>query len=416
LSTAAPTAPVTPAAGHNTAQLAIEGGEPVRKRPMPPRLALGDAEAAAIAEVLAYYREKELDPGYDGIFEKRYTDAFVKYMGGGYADAVATGTASLYIAVAALQLPPGSEVIVSPITDPGSLASIILNGLVPRLADAAPGTFNMGAEEFVSRITPKVGAVMLVHSMGRAAPVEDIVKEAHARGIRVIEDCSQSQGARVKGQPVGNFGDIAAFSTMYRKAHMTGASGGVVYSRDVELFHRALAYADRGKPRWRNDFDDRNPNQFLFPALNLHTDEISCAVGVASLARLQDTILRRLAFLAEFSGRLKDRASVCAPFGYTPNDSPFVYPVLVDCERTTCTKQEFAKAVLAEGIGLNPHYQYLVADWPYLKPYLADDFDTPNARAMRDSSFMLYLNENYGLSEASDCTKAIVKVEKRYSR
>ena len=134
MSTAAPTAPVTPAAGHNTAQLAIEGGEPVRKRPMPPRLALGDAEAAAIAEVLAYYREKELDPGYDGIFEKRYTDAFVKYMGGGYADAVATGTASLYIAVAALQLPPGSEVIVSPITDPGSLASIILNGLVPRLA------------------------------------------------------------------------------------------------------------------------------------------------------------------------------------------------------------------------------------------------------------------------------------------
>lgn len=416
LSTAAPIAPAAPAVGHNAAQLAIEGGEPVRKRPMPPRLALGDAEAAAIAEVLAYYREKEVDPGYDGVFEKRYCDAFAKFMGGGYADAVATGTASLYIAVAALQLPAGSEVIVSPITDPGSLASIILNGLVPRLADSAPGTFNMGAEQFVARITPKVRAVMVVHSLGRAAPIEDIVKEAHARGIRVIEDCSQSQGARVKGRPVGNFGDIAAFSTMYRKAHMTGASGGVVFSRDLDLFHQALAHADRGKPRWRNDFDDRNPNQFLFPALNLHTDEISCAVGVASLARLQDTILRRLMFLAEFTGRLKDRAAVCAPFGYTPSDSPFVYPVLVDCERISCSKQDFAKAVLAEGIGLNPHYQYLVADWPYLKPHLADDFATPNARVMRDCSFMLYLNENYGLSEASDCTKAIVKVEKRYAR
>lgn len=406
----------TVAVGHKPAQLAIEGGEPVRKKPMPARVALGEAESAAIAEVLAFYREKELDPGYDGPFEKRYADAFAKFMGGGYADAVATGTASLYIAVAALQLPPGSEVIVSPITDPGSLASIILNGLVPRLADSAPGTFNMGVEQFVARVTPKVRAVMVVHSMGRAAPIEEIVKEAHARDIRVIEDCSQSQGARVKGSPVGNFGDIAAFSTMYRKAHMTGASGGVVFSRDLELFHRALAYADRGKPRWRNDFEDRNPNQFLFPALNLHTDEISCAIGVASLARLQDTILRRLAFLAELSGRLKDRAKICAPFGYTPNDSPFVYPVLVDCERIACSKQEFAKAVLAEGIGLNPHYQYLVADWPYLKSYLADDFDTPNARAMRDRAFMLYLNENYGLSEASDCTKAIVKVESRYAR
>ena len=402
--------------GENTTRLAIDGGEPVRKKPMPPRMALGDAEAAAISEVLAYYREKELDPGYDGLFEKRYTDAFVKFMGGGYADAVATGTASLYVAVAALQLPAGSEIIVSPVTDPGCLASMVLNGLVPRLADSEPGTFNMGAEQFVARLTPKVRAVMLVHSLGRAADVEQIVTEAHARDILVIEDCSQSQGARVKGQPVGNYGDIAAFSTMYRKAHMTGASGGVVFSRNVELYQKALAYADRGKPRWKNDFDDRNPNQFLFPALNLHTDEISCAIGVASLARLRDTILRRLTFLAELSGRLKDRATVCAPFGYTPNDSPFVYPVVVDCDRIRCSKEQFARAVLAEGIGLNPHYQYLVADWPYLKPYLADTFDTPNARAMRDRSFMLYLNENYGVSEASDCVKAIVKVEKHYAQ
>jgi len=401
---------------HSTAQLAIDGGEPVRKKPMPPRFAIGEAEAAAIAEVLAYYRSRQMDPGYQGIFEKRYTDAFVRFMGGGHADAVATGTVSLYVAVAALQLPPGSEVIVSPITDPGSLAAIALNGLVPRLADSVPGTFNMGPEQFAARITPKVRAVMVVHSMGRAARIDEIVKEAHARDIRVIEDCSQSQGARVKGRPVGNFGDIAAFSTMYRKAHMTGGSGGVVFSRDLDLFHRALAYADRGKPRWQDDFDDRNPNQFLFPALNLHTDEISCAMGVVSLERIQDTILRRLAFVAEFSGRLNDRASACTPYGYTPNDSPFVYPVMVDSERLTCGVQEFAKAVLAEGIGLNPHYQYLVADWPYLKPYLADDFATPDARGMRDRSFMLYLNENYGVSEASDCAKAIVKVEKYFSR
>ena len=90
--------------------------------------------------------------------------------------------------------------------------------------------------------------------------------------------------------------------------------------------------------------------------------------------------------------------------------------MIVDCERISCSKVQFANAVLAEGVGLNPHYQYLVADWPYLKPYLADDFATPNARAMRDRAFMLYLNENYGVSEASDIARAIVKVEKRYAR
>ena len=228
------------------------------------------------------------------------------------------------------ELPAGSEVIVSPITDPGTLSAIVLNNLVPRLADSAPGSFNMGPEQFAARITPKVRAVIVVHSLGRAADIIAIVREARRHGIKVVEDCSQSHGARVKGSPIGNFGDIAAFSTMYRKNHMTGGAGGVVFSKDIELFRQALAHADRGKPSWANDFDDRNPNQFLFPALNFHTDELSCAIGTASLARVQDTILRRLTFIAEFAGRLKDRSQVCTPFGYTPNDSPFVYPIVVD--------------------------------------------------------------------------------------
>jgi dTDP-4-amino-4,6-dideoxygalactose transaminase len=396
--------------------LAIAGGKPVRARPMPPRFALGEAEIALIHEAIAHYQEKKVDPGYQGVFEKRYTDAFVKFMGAGYADAVATGTASLYVAIAALGLPPGSEVIVSPITDPGTLSAIVLNRLVPRVADSEPGTYNMGPEQFAARVTPNTRAVMLVHSLGRAADVVGVVNEAHARDIRVIEDCSQSHGARVKGRPIGNFGDIAAFSTMYRKAHMTGGAGGVVFSNDIELYHRALAHADRGKPSWQPDFDDRNPNQFLFPALNFHTDEISCAIGIASLQRLQDTLMKRLTFLAELTGRLVDRAKVCKPFGYSPNDAPFVYPIIVDVERISCSKEQFAKAVMAEGIGLNPHYQYLVSDWPWLKPYLTDDFNTPNARDIRDRSFMLYVNENYGISEASDCSKAIGKVEKYFAR
>jgi perosamine synthetase len=292
----------------NMQRLAIEGGVPVRSRPMPPRVALGEAEVAMIQEVVAHYRKVQVDPGYQSTYEKVYTDAFVKFMGGGYADAVATGTAALFVAVAALDLPPGSEVIVSPITDPGTLSAIILNRLVPRVADSEPGTFNMGAEQFAARITPNTRAVILVHSLGRAADSIGVVKEARTRGIKVVEDCSQSHGARIKGRPIGNFGDIAAFSTMYRKAHMTGGAGGVVYSRDIDLFHRALAAADRGKPSWQPDFDDRNPNQFLFPALNLHTDEISCAIGIASLRRLTETALRRLTFVAELSGRLNDRA------------------------------------------------------------------------------------------------------------
>jgi perosamine synthetase len=182
------------------------------------------------------------------------------------------------------------------------------------------------------------------------------------------------------------------------------------------VFRRALAHADRGKPRWLPDFDDRNPSTFLFPALNHHSDEISCAIGLASLQRLNDTIVRRLAFVADLSARLREQANLCRPYGYSPGDSPFVYPILVDVERLSCSKVEFALAVREEGIGLNPHYQYVVADWPWVKRYLADDFNTPNARAVRDRSFVLYLNENYGEREAVDVAVAIVKVEQYYGR
>jgi perosamine synthetase len=406
----------TPTSMATAASLAIYGGEPVRRTPMPPRLALGEDERKMIIEVLDYYAERKVDPGYQGAFEKIYTDAFVEMMGGGYADAVATGTAALYVAVAALNLPKGSEVIVSPITDPGTLSAVVLNGLRPRLVDSKPDSYNVGPEQFAERIAPNVSAAIIVHSAGYAAEIDKIVEIAHARGIKVIEDCSQAHFAKHKAKPVGTFGDIAAFSTMYRKAHSTGPSGGLVYSRNLELFRSALVHSDRGKPRWRDDFDDRNPSTYLAPALNHHTDEISCAIGYASLKRLPSTIVNRLAFVSDFVARLYDASDVCQAYRFMPTSSPFFYPVIVDVEAITCSKIDFAEAVRAEGIDLNPHYKYVVCEWPFIRPYLADNFDSPNARSIRDRSFNLYLNEKYGEQEARDCVKAIVKVEKHFKK
>jgi len=397
-------------------RLAIDGGAKLRIAPMPKRMAMGDAEIAMLNEALSAYRAEGIDPGYQGVFEKRYTDDFVAMMGGGYADAVATGTASLWIAVAALELPKGSEVIVSPITDPGSLAAITMNGLKPRLADAKPGSYNMCSEQVAARLGPNVSAVMAVHASGQASDIDRIVAIAHAKGVKVIEDCSQSHGARVNGRPIGTFGDVAAFSTMYRKIHMTGGSGGLVYSRDLKIFRNALAHADRGKPRWEKDFDDRNPETYLFPALNWNTDELSCAIGIASLRRLQDTVLRRLAFVSELASLMAEMDLMFRLHDWTPQDSPFILPVYVDLARATRGKREIAEAVRAEGIDLNPHYRYLVADWPYIKPYLADDFDTAVARDNRDRSFCLYLNENYGETEAADIAAALLKVHQALAR
>ncbi len=124
--------------------------------------------------------------------------------------------------------------------------------------------------------------------------------------------------------------------------------------------------------------------------------------------------MRRQSFVSDLVDRLVDHARICRPYAHNPTDSPFFYPVIVDTARITCSKTEFAQAVQKEGIDLNPHYGYVVDEWPWLRPYLADDFRTENARSIRDRSFNLYLNENYGEREAEDTVNAIVKVERHY--
>ena len=92
------------------------------------------------------------------------------------------------------------------------------------------------------------------------------------------------------------------------------------------------------------------------------------------------------------------------------------FPIVVDTDRISCSKIEFAEAVRAEGIDLNPHYRFVVDEWPWVQPYLADGFKTENARSIRDRSFCLYLNENYGEAEANDTIEAILKVERHFGK
>jgi len=396
--------------------LAVEGGMPVRAEPMPARMALGSNCIDIMQEVISTYKSQGLDPGYQGVYEQSYCQDFAVYQGGGYADAVATGTLALFVAIAALNLPKGSHVLVSPITDPGTLSAITMNNLVPKLVDSAPMDYNIGVEQVLDRIDDKVSALVAVHSVGKPCPIDRIVSVCNKRGIRVVEDCSQSHGTSINDIKVGNFGDIAAFSTMYRKASITGPTGGVVYTRNIDLYHQSLAHADRGKPTWQEGFDDRNPNQFLFPALNLHSNEFSCAIGSYSIGALDSTRERRIKFLKQLDANLPKVSKLCRVWGINDSDSPFIYPVFVNTSAGRCTKLEFANALKAEGIPLNPHYQYLVHEWPWLKPYLADNFACQNATKARNETFCLYLNENYGDSELADILQAIVKVETYFLR
>jgi dTDP-4-amino-4,6-dideoxygalactose transaminase len=396
--------------------LAIHGGQPVRTKKMPCRQAFGEDEIASLMEAVEYYKSRNQDPPYQGYFEQKFCGEFAEFCGGGYADAVATGTAAVYVALAALEIPKKSEVITSPATDSGPLNSIIFQGFVPVVADSKPNSYNMGVEQFLERVTSNTKAVLAVHLGGEPLEIDQIVSEAHKRGIRVLEDCCQAPGAVWKNERVGTFGDVAAFSTMYRKTLSTGGSGGIVYTKNLETYKRVVGHADRGKPQWEHGFVYKDPTQAIFPALNFNTDEFSCAIGLASLRRLQDTINKRVAFVSRFVDLLKSKSRACTPYSFHTGFSPFFFPVFVDTEKITCSKIDFAKAVAEEGVELNPHYGCVVSAWHWAKPYLSDDFVAANSLWTRDHSFNIHSNERYGDEEAQDIIGAILKVERHYLR
>lgn len=384
---------------------------------LPSRFAYGENEIKAISDVITYYQSKDEDPCYQGYFEQKFCDEFSAFMGGGYSDAVATGTASIFIALQALQLPKGSDVLISPVTDSGPLNCIILLGLNPVVIDSKKGSYNIDLEQFKKRITSNTSALLLVHTGGE--PVEDtklIVKEAHAKGIKVLEDCSQATGALIEGQRVGTFGDIAAFSTMYRKNLIAGSCGGLVFTKNTNLYHLALAYADRGKQTWRIDLNQNDPSNALFPALNLNTDEISCAIGSSSLQRLQNTIDKRVEFLEYFIDLLTKKSTICSPYCFNPSFSPFFFPIFVDIDKLTCTKVEFAKSLAEEGIANNVHYGCVISEWEWAKPYYMDEFQAKNAVEVRNNSFNLFLNENYTIKNADDIISVILDLENKFKK
>lgn len=396
-------------------QPVILGGLKTRTTPMPSRFALIKEDEQAVVDVLRYYRARGQDPGYQGYFEARYTEAFVRYMGGvGFADAVCTGTAALFVALAALRLAVGSHVVVSPVTDPGTLNAIIINGLVPVVADSMPGSFNMGIEQFEARLTDKTKAVVVVHLGGIPAPIKQISEVAERRGIMVVEDCSQAHGATVDGCKVGTFGHISAFSTMSRKAHVTGGCGGVVFTKDRNLFEMVRACADRGKPFLSADYNDKDPGSFLFPALNFNCDEISCALGIRSLSRLDDTIEKRLAFAKALEGVLEKNCKITRLLKPNDGDSPFFLTACVESDKLHCNKTEFAKAISAEGIDINPDYKYIITEWPWAYPYLSDGFKAENATSFRKTSFNILINEHYSDQEVVDIIEAVKKIERYY--
>ena len=397
-------------------KLAIFGGKKVRSRPMPLRRALGSQEIAKIIRVTSHYVSTGQDLPYLGKYNKQFSERFVEFMGfKGFSSPVTSGTAAVYIALAALNLPKGSKVLVSPVTDSGPIAALLSLDLVPILVDAEYESWNISLDTLKNSDLKNSSALLLTHAGGEPTKnTEEIVELARSYGLFVVEDAAQAPGAKISDRFVGTFGDISAFSTMYRKSIISGSQGGLVYTQSPELGRQITAHVDKGKPTWRDDLDMRDPGNCLFPGLNWMQDEISCGIGIASLNKLSGVVLKRYKWTKKFIEKLSMESKVCKPYNLHEGFSVFFFSIFVDTTLISCDKITFAKAIQAEGIGLGEHYACVVSSWNWLHKRLGFTQNTPNAEYTRDNSFNLYVNEKYGDAEINDIVESIIKVEEHY--
>jgi perosamine synthetase len=217
-------------------RLAIHGGTPVvgpgEVQPWPH---VTDADRAAVARVLA---EPDLTVARQREAEGLAAE-FATYMGLPHAVPVNSGTAALHLAVAGIGLEPGDEVICPAFTYWATAAAVLHHNGVPVFVDVEPGTWTMDPALVEERITERTRALMPVHIHGMPADIDPLLTIADRHGLKVIEDCAQSHGARYKGRLCGAIGDAAGFSLQATKLLTTGSEGGLFVTGDDQIAERA---------------------------------------------------------------------------------------------------------------------------------------------------------------------------------
>lgn len=241
----------TKATSSEQGKLAINGGAPVRREPLPlefPGIHHMDEEEINAALRVLRSRSPFRYYGIDLQGEvQAFETEFASFLGIAHCLAVNSGTGALITALAALGVGPGQEVIVPAYMWVSVVAAVVNLGAIPVLADIND-TFCLDPAAVEAKITPRTTGVIVVHMSGAPADIEAIREITRNRGLFLLEDCAQSAGGSIHGKKVGTFGDMAIFSFQMNK-NMTSGEGGCVVTNDERLYHRAVACHDTGYAR-----------------------------------------------------------------------------------------------------------------------------------------------------------------------
>ncbi|MEO0003256.1 MAG: hypothetical protein RLZZ22_948 [Pseudomonadota bacterium] len=232
---------------------------------------------------------------------------FAAWVGTSHAVALSNGTLALDVALKALKIGPGDEVVVTPRTFIASISCVVTAGATPVFADVEPDSGNISATTIAKVLTARTKAVICVHLAGWPCDMDPIMALADQHGLKVIEDCAQAHGARYKGRLVGGIGHVGAWSFCQDKIMSTGGEGGMVTTRDAALWRAMWSFKDHGKS-YEAIYERQHAPGFRWLHESFGTNwrmlEMQAAIGRIQLRRMSDWTARRQANAAALRAAL----------------------------------------------------------------------------------------------------------------
>lgn len=260
----------------------------------------------------------------EGPFVREFESRFARQVGRKHGIAVSSGTAALDIAIEALGIARGDEIILPTFTIISCILQIVRSGATPILVDTDPSTWNMDITQVQAKISARTKAIMAVHTYGLPADLNPLLEIAARHGIRLIEDASQMQGQSYRKKPCGSFGDISTFS-FYPNKHVTTGEGGMIVTDEDKIAEKARSLRDLCFERKK-----RFVHEYL--GWNYRMSNMQAAVGLAQLERLDEFVLRKRAMGSRYDELLSDTTGIQRPLPRTEyaENIYWVYGLVLD--------------------------------------------------------------------------------------
>lgn len=318
----------------------------------------------------------------DGPMVARFEEEFAARVGRKYGVAVCNGSAALEVAVAALRLGPGDEVIMPTFTIIACAAAVIRAGGVPVLVDCDPMTWNMTADTVREQLSPRTRAIMVVHIYGLPVEMAPILQIAHEHGLAVIEDAAEMHGQTCEGQACGSFGDISTFS-FYANKHLTTGEGGMLVTDDTALAERC---------RYLRNQCFTPANRFVHEELgwNFRMTSMQAAVGLAQLDRLDEVSARKRRMGRRYTELLGDLDAIQLPLPRTDYAESiyWVYGIVL-CDSVPFDASEAMRQLRALDIETRPFFWPMHEQPVFRKMGLFGDVECPVAERIARRGFYL---------------------------